>query len=182
MHRRSLVIAPISILCVLAGCATDSDPTPVRGSDASGMADPTDDRAGPLPDGGGVSCVDSYSTATLADRGFAFDGVVLATGSSVSDRGGESDLDLSSATFKVRKWYVGGSDGQVTVDVQTVMPSPEMSEAVAGEGYGIGSRLLISGELRWGGSPLDAPIAWGCGFSRYYDEEAAAMWRQTFDN
>lgn len=34
MSRRSLVIAPISILRALSGCTIDSDSTPVRGADA----------------------------------------------------------------------------------------------------------------------------------------------------
>ncbi len=180
MSRRSLMIVPVSILFALSACAIDSDSDLISGSDTSGMDDPTDERAGPLPDGGGGSCVESYSTDTLADRSFAFDGIVLATGSSVSEEGDESDLELPSATFEVREWYVGGTDDQVTVDMQTVTPSPEVPEpAVA---YGIGSRLLISGEPRWGGSSLDAPIAWGCEFSRYYDEKTATTWRQTFEN
>lgn len=83
-------------------------------------------------------------------------------------------------TFEVRERYAGGTDDQVTVDMQTVMSDPEGPEPAAV--YGVGSRLLISGEPRWGGTPLDAPIAWGCGFSRYYDEKTAATWRETFDN
>jgi hypothetical protein len=46
-----------------------------------------------------------------------------------------------------------------------------------GYAYGAGSRLLVSGEARWGGSPLEHPIAWGCGFSRNYDPETATTWR-----
>jgi hypothetical protein len=34
--------------------------------------------------------------------------------------------------------------------------------------YSVGTRLLVSRE--------DA-IAWGCGFTRYVDEETAAAWR-----
>ncbi len=46
-----------------------------------------------------------------------------------------------------------------------------------GYAYGVGSRLLVSGEARWGGSPLEDPIGWGYGFSRYYDPETATAWR-----
>ena len=59
----------------------------------------------------------------------------------------------------------------------------QQPKAVTGEAggyvYDIGSRLLVSGEPRWEGSPLDAPIAWGCGFARYYDPQTAAVWRTT---
>jgi hypothetical protein len=42
----------------------------------------------------------------------------------------------------------------------------------------MGSRLLVSGEPRWGGTPLEDPIAWGCGFTRYYDSGTAKSWKQ----
>jgi len=32
--------------------------------------------------------------------------------------------------------------------------------------YGVGSRLLVSGEPRWGGGALTNAIAWGCGFTQ----------------
>ena len=42
--------------------------------------------------------------------------------------------------------------------------------------YQIGTRLLVSGTPRWGGAPLADPIAWGCGFTRYYSRATAAEW------
>lgn len=42
--------------------------------------------------------------------------------------------------------------------------------------YGVGTRLLVSGGPRWGGPPLRDAIAWGCGFTRYYDPQTAADW------
>ena len=40
----------------------------------------------------------------------------------------------------------------------------------------LGTRLLVSGEPRWGGDALDEPIAWPCGFTRPWTEEEAAEW------
>ena len=140
------------------------------------MRDPTADRTGPLPDGGAVSCVETYAPGAVSKRAFAFDGVVVDVGPSVSDRGDEGDLGLPGVTFEVREWFSGGRGDTVTVDVQsTTTNSADPSEP--GDAYGVGSRLLVSGEARWGGSSLEAPIAWGCGFSRYHDEETAKAWR-----
>jgi hypothetical protein len=101
---------------------------------------------------------------------------VLAVAGSVSDRGDEADLGLPGVTFGVREWFSGGRGDTVTVDVQ--LPTTGSSDpSDPGYGYGVGSRLLVSGEARWGGSPLEFPIAWGCGFSRYYDPETATAWR-----
>ena len=42
------------------------------------------------------------------------------------------------------------------------------------------TRLLVSGEPRWGGDALDDPIAWPCGFTQPWTEEAAAEWETAF--
>jgi hypothetical protein len=47
--------------------------------------------------------------------------------------------------------------------------------------YGIGNRLLVSGMPRRGGAALTDAIAWGCGFTRYYDKATADSWRAAFD-
>lgn len=125
---------------------------------------------------GAASCVESYAPKAVMGRAFAFDGVVVEVGRSVSDRGDESDLGLPGVTFEVREWFSGGRADTVTVDMQPRRPGPE-NPLDPGYAYGVDSRLLVSGEARWGGSPLEAPIAWGCGFSRYYDPETATAWR-----
>lgn len=40
----------------------------------------------------------------------------------------------------------------------------------------VGTRLLVSGEPRWGGEPLEDPLAWTCGFTQPWSEDAAAEW------
>lgn len=168
-----------------AGGVADNDMGPatqksdVRVLDGAGpekSRNPTADRRGPLPDGGAASCVESYAPKAVRERAFAFDGVVVAVGRSVSDRGDEVDLGLPGVTFEVREWFSGGRGDTVTVDVQpptTGSGDPSDPEYA----YGVGSRLLVSGEARWGGSPLESPIAWGCGFSRYYDPGTVIAWR-----
>jgi hypothetical protein len=133
----------------------------------------TSDHTGPLPNGEN-RCVEFYAPNAVTRRAFAFDGVVVQVGSSVSDRGDEADLGLPGVTFEVREWFSGGRADTVTVDMQ---PPGSADPSDPGNAYGIGSRLLVSGEARWGGSPLEHPIAWGCGFSRYYDPETATTWR-----
>lgn len=158
MNRVAVAAVCLGLLAGLTACAGESDP--------AGSSIPTAGRSGPLPGGKTASCVESYAPKAVAGRAFAFDGVVVAVGRSVSDRGDDADLGLQGVTFEVREWFSGSRADTVTVDLQA-----------PGSAYGVGSRLLVSGEARWGGSPLDAPIAWGCGFSRYHDPETAKAWR-----
>jgi hypothetical protein len=172
----------LSLGLILTACSSGgSESTASRQSAdeaavASAGSEPaSESEGGPLPDGGAASCVESYSPETLQNRDFAFDGIVVRIGPSVSDRGDDGDLNLAGITFEVREWFVGGDAEEVTVDLQSV------GEGTAEEDlpFQVGARLLVSGEPRWGGAPLDSPIAWGCGFSRYYDEETATAWRDS---
>jgi len=142
--------------------------------------DPTADRRGELPQSGTASCVEAYEPERpIAQQAvFAFDGVVtdIAT-PGVSNRPGYGELDLVSVTFRVEEWFAGGTGPEVTVDMYPPLKENEgRSEDTAGS-YATGSRLLVSGSPRWGGAPLDDPIAWLCGFTQYYDEEVADAWR-----
>ncbi len=188
MRRIALIGACVGLLAAVSACASegtasdteaasqDGDARVLGGSDRDGAQNPTAEPRGPLPDGGTASCVEGYDPIAATGRAFAFDGVVVAVGASVSDRGNGADLGLPGVTFEVREWFSGGRRDTVTVDVQT--PTTESTEpSDPGDAYGVGSRLLVSGEARWGGAPLEFPIAWGCGFSRYYDPETATAWR-----
>ena len=186
MQRLLLVGISVVLVVSLASCAEDEggNSGPAQPVNAQGVGDnetevpanPTAGRTGALPDGGTASCVESYTPKALTGRAFAFDGVVLKIGASVSDRGDDADLGLPGVTFKVLEWFSGGRADTVTVDMQLPTAGSD-SASGPGDAYDIGSRLLVSGEARWGGSPLDAPIAWGCGFSRYYDPQTATAWR-----
>ena len=140
------------------------------------LGDPAAEPGGPVPDGAATSCVEEYSAEAVADRAFAFDGVVVDVGSATSNPG-DGDLDLAGVTFEVREWFSGGSGSTVTID----MPAPvEGSHGLSegGPSYVIGSRLLVSGEPRWGGTALSDAIAWTCDFTRYYDPATASSWAQ----
>ena len=133
---------------------------------------------GPLIDNGVADCVEEYRPDAVGRRGFAFDGVVTKIGASVTGGMpvGQPQV-LVGVTFDVREWFAGGHGATITVDM--------LAPAVTGSGstvnapsYGVGTRLLVSGESRWGGPPLKDPIAWSCGFTRYWDPDTAASWRR----
>ena len=115
--------------------------------------------------------METYSPGAVAGRSFAFDGTVTAIGPARSNRSG-APLPLAAVTFRVNEWFLGGTGDAVTIDLEA--PANASSDPLPA--YGVGTRLLVSGEPRWGGAPLDAAIAWGCGFTRYYDPQTAAAW------
>ena len=182
MRMHTVTGMVLSLGLVLSACDSGESESTVSPQSVDATAGETarsdrtpKEEGGPLPDSGAASCVESYSLETLGNRDFAFDGTVVRIGPSVSDRGDDGDLNLAGVTFAVREWFVGGDAEEVTVDLQTV------GEGTAEEDlpFRVGTRLLMSGEPRWGGAPVDSPIAWGCGFSRYYDEETAKAWRES---
>lgn len=153
--------------------AAGPSPTP-----ATDLKNPTSELSGPLPDGGAASCVEEYTPTAVAHRAFAFDGVVVGIGPAHSNRSGTGYLDLVGVTFAVRAWFSGGTGPNVTVDMDPPVAGAQYGLAESFHSYGVGSRLLVAGEPRWGGAPLTAPIAWSCGFTRYYDPQTAESWRQ----
>ncbi len=80
-----------------------------------------------------------------------------------------------TVTLRVNEWFRGGSEATTSVD----MLGPTASSA-QGVTYGSGTRLLVSGQPQQAGGPLTEPVAFGCGFTRYYDQTTAASWRQLF--
>lgn len=121
-----------------------------------------------------ASCVEAYTPSAIAGRGFAFDGTVERVGDGQSDRAGTGRLNYAGVTFAVHAWFVGGSASSVIVDMPPLSEQTSLGESPPS--YHIGSRLLVSGEPRWGGSPLEDAIAWGCGFTRNYDADTANEW------
>jgi hypothetical protein len=121
------------------------------------------------PDGGSAaSCVAAYSSSAVAERSFAFDGTIVGIADGTTNKPGMGDLDTVAVTFDVTEWFRGGSGPTVTVDMGRFGAAA------------VGDRLLVSGEPRWGGAPLEDAIAWGgeCGgFTRQYTEEVAVEWR-----
>jgi hypothetical protein len=128
-----------------------------------------------LPGGNSGRCVEKYTSASVANRSFAFDGTVTSIGPGSTDRN-DQGLGYVSVTFLVHEWFTGGSNDTVTVDVAS--PDWDANPQTA-PSFAVGSRLLVSGEPRWGGEPLEAAVAWGCGFTRYFDDTTATAWRAT---
>ncbi len=116
------------------------------------------------------SCAFEYSPETLAQRGWAFDGTLSGTGAINDSRLGS----VPSATFHINRWYRGGSGNEVTVQYETGVVD-EFAPSVAP-----GTRLLVAGEPRWGGQPLDDAVAWGCGFTQPWTADAATAWATAF--
>lgn len=175
---RAAIGAVLASAVILAGCATDG-------------AEPADDAVtttapaatGALAGGEAASCAEEYGDGSLQQRGFAFDGTVERVGEpGFTDRGDEGDLGYVAVTFTVHEWFAGGGGEQVVVgmDPPTGGRGSGADAHEGGPSYGVGSRLLVSGEPRWGGDPLQDPVAWGCGFTRHHDEATARQWREAF--
>lgn len=124
---------------------------------------------------GGAStgrCHEEYSTEALPNRAFAFDGTVAKIIEKV-DEEAHPEVGYVDATFEVHEWFTVDGPEQVVVQM---MP-PGIVTSAGDADYNVGSRLLVSGEPRWGGQPLDSPVAWSCGFTRTYDSDTASEWR-----
>jgi hypothetical protein len=149
--RRHWLTGFALVALVVAGCGDSAAEEPTR-----------------TPSDG--SCAFSFNHENLAMRAWAFDGTIKTLGTVRDARLG----DVPGATFTVNRWYRGGSNPTVTVQF----------EFPTGESYGIrsgvGKRLLVSGEARWGGEPLDNPVAWGCGFTREWTETESQNWATAF--
>lgn len=127
---------------------------------------------GPLGGAAGALCAEEYNMDNLTHRDFAFDGTVTASGSE-----GES----GKVSFDVQEWFRGGSERTAVVELTPPgLGDGRTAGMETGPAYQVGTRLLVSGEPRFGGPPLKDAIAWSCGFSRYYDAATAAAWRQAF--
>ena len=150
-------------------------PTALTGLSPSPIASAAG-QVGPLLDGNAAKCAQAYSPSAVSGRAFALDGTVTNIGPVPTHRAG-GELDLVRVTFRVNQWFRGGATDVVTVDL-TPPDVISADEAIGkgGQTYEVGTRLLVSGEPRWGGKPLDKAIAWGCGFTRYYSPSEAAQW------
>jgi outer membrane murein-binding lipoprotein Lpp len=169
-----LACSVVGVFLLVAGCASDREAADELAIHATALAaaTPTDKFEVETL----ASCVEAYSPAAVSGRGFAFDGTVARIGDGTTDRPGRGSLNYAGVTFAVNHWYVGGSGASVTVDMAPPDSGTRLVEA--GPTYEAGTRLLVSGESRWGGEDLEDALAWGCGFTRYYEAETAEDWRE----
>lgn len=190
-HRRMATIAlvPILLVAVAVGTQLADDPAPGRLNAATPNVGASSQQpaASGASEGSGssisnFSCVEAYDLTSLKGRDFAFDGTVSGI-AAIQPPQAETDARAGylAVTFIVHQWFRGGDQATVTVDMlpgstQGITSSPE------GATFGVGTRLLVSGEPRFGGGPLQAPVAWPCGFTRHFDQSTAATWRQTMED
>jgi hypothetical protein len=131
-------------------------------------------RSGALPDSGMADCMPPKSPAAVAARSVSFDGTVTAI---VEDaQPADPSMRNATVTFKVSQWFRGGSGPTATAVMQAPLPRNFIASE-AGPPYTVGTRLLVSGEAI-GGQGSGRLQAFSCGYTRYYDEETAAAWRQ----
>ena len=110
--------------------------------------------AGPGNSGGPVSasCVEQYTTATLANRDFAFDGTV-------------TEISGEKVTFTVGTAFAGTDGESVTLDAPGMTGTAITS--AGGPNLPVGERYLVAG---------DDTFVWACGFTQGYDAGVAAEW------
>lgn len=65
-------------------------------------------------------------------------------------------------SFEVHRWFKGATAPEVGVWIENL----NIESSVGAVEAEPGTRLLVSGEPRWGGDPLEDPIAWPCGFTQ----------------
>ena len=120
-----------------------------------------------------ASCIEVYSPKTLAKRSFAFDGTLLSIESRIDPKLPSAEESGSWVTFDVHQWFEGGSGESVGIWMDFLNVETSAGTITAEPG----TRLLVAGEPRWGGNdPLADPLAWTCGFTQPWSEDAAAEW------
>jgi len=174
-RRRPLILgtAGVASLSVAAGLAIANPFASPRPPVASAH--------GALPVSGAQSCVEEYSPETLktlmqTDGAFAFDGTVTRA----VPLAALADLPVVAVTFDVHEWFHGGAGATTTIEMSPPAPTKHVTgESEIFDSYGVGTRLLVSGVPRWPGHTPSEPVAWSCGFTRYYDAATAGTWRET---
>jgi hypothetical protein len=97
---------------------------------------------------GSGSCVERYSVATLAKRGYAFEGVITDVAAPSDPNSPDPADQTTTVRFDVARWFWGGSG-----------PSAERRTY----SFAIGAQLLVAG---------DEDFIWSCGFTQPATETA----------
>jgi hypothetical protein len=172
----AVVVASVLAITGLSGSRNRRPSAAPPNQSPSAQPSQTPERQGDVFGSGiAASCVEPYSPQTLAKRSFAFDGTVSSVGKP-SASGSEVIDPYVAVVFHVNHWYRGGNGDRVTV----AMFPPNVHTSVDNATYDVGSRLLVSGEPRFGGVQLNDPISWACGFTRWYSKTDARTWDQAF--
>lgn len=171
-----IVVTAMTVLAStgLLGWRSQPPPTASNPTQTSEQTQASPQQGDAFGTGVEASCPEQYSPQTLAGRALAFDGTVLSIAERPSATEGADPY--VPVTFAVTRWFRGGHGDRVTV----AMFPPEAHTSVGNSSYRIGSRLLVSGADRWGNAQLSDPIAWPCGFTRWYTQADANVWEQAF--
>lgn len=126
--------------------------------------------------GQAASCVQTYAPDTLVQRAFALDGTVTSIEVREDPRLPQGEQEVPWVTLEVHRWFKGGTAREVGVWMENL----NIETSVGSVDAEPGTRLLVSGEPRWGGDSLEDPIAWPCGFTQSWTGEAASEWEAAF--
>jgi hypothetical protein len=176
MGAGALVAASVVVVALVAsGVLADGQPSrsPVASPLSSSAPTPsptTEERVGALPVPAGASCANSSPDVVARLTALSFDGTVVAVGPARQSERSDGYSRWITTTLDVHEWFHGGSDATVTVDIPvggSIDSTPPPFE--------VGTRLLVSGDKP--GPAANSIVAWGCGFTRYYDTATADSWR-----
>lgn len=163
------VVATAGIFATTLGVGSPSNQNYDRGNQLVADSSPSPFQQGALKGSAQESfCVRVYSPTEAARMEFALDGTV-ETVTPPETNAPESREGLWKVEFRVNRWFTHGSGNRTTLYM--LNPEPMGDSEDIGPRYSIGTRLLVSGE-----SAAKAATAWGCGFTRYYDEATAEAW------
>ncbi|HEX6579589.1 MAG TPA: hypothetical protein VF195_01780 [Actinomycetota bacterium] len=133
----------VAFVAIVAGPAVEQRPAP-RG-DASWLV------------GAQQSCVEQYSVEALANREYAFEGVIGDVAGPADPESPDPAHLTTTVTFEVERWFWGGSDAEIALQTYAATSSVgELEDSV-------GARLLVSG---------DDIYIWACGFTQPASEQA----------
>ena len=97
------------------------------------------------------SCVEQYSVETLAERGYAFEGLITDVAGPSDPASPDAADQTTTVTFEVVRWFWGGSGPSAERRTYSLASSAGELEA------SIGARLLVAG---------DEDFIWSCGFTQ----------------
>lgn len=129
-----------------------SSPLPTKDLQPTAGSEPEVVMGGALSGG----CVESYDVATLAHRQLAFAGDVKRIAGDI-------------ITFKVHRWFRGGSGAIVSLNGASTLGGLVSSGPAVD--LRTGTRLLVAG---------DGGFAWSCGFTQLYSDETSGEWAKIF--
>lgn len=128
---------------------------------------------GAVPDADAASCIVYSPDLAAASADLAFDGTVVAIGTTRPRIPG-SVGDLMPVTFIVTEWYRGGPGWTITADLPVTTGTSMLELPPPVE---IGTRLLVSGDVRQDVPRYVSMRAGICGYTRYHDVGTADEWR-----